>query len=246
MNASVLLVDDDRALRKLIRAYLQEEGIAVLECGSGEEAVELARERHPSLVLLDVRLPGSTDSRCCAASRPPGSHSPSSCVTSLSDELDQLVGFRLGAVDYVTKPVSPEAARGEGQVVHDPRLGPRGRAPAHGGGGRSWSSTTPTACSSAGREVALTRREFDLLAALAEHPGWVYDRDHLLLGVWGYRGGRRDARRRPARRQPAPQARGGRRAGAAGDRARRRLPPRSRAILTLPRHSPHGIWTRPL
>ena len=72
----MLLVDDDRALRKLIRAYLQEEGIAVLECGSGEEAVGLARERHPSLVLLDVRLPGIDGFEVLAASRPPGSRSP--------------------------------------------------------------------------------------------------------------------------------------------------------------------------
>jgi DNA-binding response OmpR family regulator len=98
MNASVLLVDDDRALRKLVRAYLQEEGIGVLECGSGEEAVELVRERRPSLVLLDVRLPGIDGFEVLRRFEAADMNLPVIMLTSLSDEIDQLVGFRLGAV----------------------------------------------------------------------------------------------------------------------------------------------------
>src|SRR5664279_1208141 len=129
MNAAVLLVDDDRAFRKLIRAYLQEEGIGVVECATGEEAVELAREHRPALVLLDVRLPG----------------------------IDGFEVLRRFEASQRRTEIGPLV------VEHD----------AH----RVLVS---------GREIALTRREFDLLAALAEHPGWVYDRDHLMLGVWGY------------------------------------------------------------
>jgi DNA-binding response OmpR family regulator len=187
VNASVLLVDDDRALRKLIRAYLQEEGIGVLECGSGEEAIELARDHHPSLVLLDVRLPGIDGFEVLRRFEAAGLALPVIMLTSLSEEVDQLVGFRLGAVDYVTKPVSPKllAAKikafvtrvaGHESVQRRTEVGPLVvEHDAH----RVLVS---------GREVALTRREFDLLAALAEHPGWVYDRDHLLIGVWGYSG----------------------------------------------------------
>ena len=68
--ASVLIVDDDRALRKLLRAYLEQESISVVEAGSGEEALATIEHAPPTLVLLDVRLPGSTGSRCCSASRP--------------------------------------------------------------------------------------------------------------------------------------------------------------------------------
>jgi DNA-binding response OmpR family regulator len=185
VNASVLVVDDDRALRKLIRAYLQEEGIAVLECGSGEEAVELARDHRPSLVLLDVRLPGIDGFEVLRRFEAGDLGLPVIMLTSVSDEVDQLVGFRLGAVDYITKPVSPKllAAKVKSFVS---------RVSGH---------ETAQRCTEVGplvvehdshrvlvdgREVALTRRELDLLTALAEHPGWVYDREHLLLGVWGW------------------------------------------------------------
>ena len=108
MNAAVLLVDDDRAFRKLIRAYLQEEGIGVVECATGEEAVELAREHRPALVLLDVRLPGIDGFEVLRRFEASRLELPVIMLTSLAEEVDQLVGFRLGAVDYVTKPVSPK------------------------------------------------------------------------------------------------------------------------------------------
>ena len=185
MNAAVLLVDDDRAFRKLIRAYLQEEGIGVLESGSGEEAVELAREHRPALVLLDVRLPGIDGFEVLRRFEAVGLELPVIMLTSLSDEIDQLVGFRLGAVDYVTKPVSPKLLAAKVRAFLT-------RVAGHEASHRR-TEIGPLIVEHdahrvlvAGREVALTRREFDLLAALAEHPGWVYDRDHLMLGVWGY------------------------------------------------------------
>jgi DNA-binding response OmpR family regulator len=105
-------------------------------------------------------------------------------LTSVSDELDQLVAYRLGAVDYVTKPVSPKALgakagafvrrlRGE-PVDHRTVLGPLAIE-------RQARRVTVE-----GEEVGLTRRELELLQALAEHPGWVYSRDQLLARVWGY------------------------------------------------------------
>jgi DNA-binding response OmpR family regulator len=185
MNAAVLLVDDDRAFRKLIRAYLQEEGVGVLECGSGEEAVELAREHRPALVLLDVRLPGIDGFEVLRRFEAAGLELPVIMLTSLSDEIDQLVGFRLGAVDYVTKPVSPKILAAKVRAFLT-------RVAGHEASHRRTEIGSLVVEHDAhrvlvaGREVALTRREFDLLAALAEHPGWVYDRDHLMLGVWGY------------------------------------------------------------
>ncbi|HKP18387.1 MAG TPA: response regulator transcription factor [Gaiellaceae bacterium] len=182
--ASVLLVDDDRALRKLLRAYLEQESISVLEAATGEEALAAIARTPPTLVLLDVRLPGVDGFEVLRRLDASGINVPVILVTSLEDELDQLVGYRLGAVDYVVKPVSPKLLAAKVKAF-SARVGGR-----RNGGGR-------IACGPLvveheahralvdGAEVPLTRREFGLLAALAEHPGWVYTRDHLLLTVWG-------------------------------------------------------------
>jgi two-component system response regulator AdeR len=181
---SVLLVDDDRALRKLLRAYLEQESISVVEAATGEEALAAIERTLPSLVLLDVRLPGIDGFEVLRRLEATGKNVPVILVTSLEDELDQLVGYRLGAIDFVVKPVSPKvlAAKAKAFVGRIGGLpGPR----------------TRTACGPLtiehdavralvdGAEVRLTAREFRLLEALAAHPGWVYSRDHLLLEVWG-------------------------------------------------------------
>lgn len=181
---TVLLVDDDRALRKLLRAYLQEEAITVVEAGSGEEALALAARAAPDLVLLDVRLPGIDGFEVLRRLEAAGRAVPVILVTSLEDELDQLVAYRLGAVDFVVKPVSPKllAAKVKAFTRH---------AASRAGGPRRTACGPLVVEHDAHRalvgevEVPLTRREFGLLAALAEHPGWVYPREHLLLEVWG-------------------------------------------------------------
>jgi DNA-binding response OmpR family regulator len=182
--ASVLLVDDDRALRKLLRAYLEQESIAVLEAGSGEEALAAVQRTAPTLVLLDVRLPGIDGFEVLRRLDASDATVPVILVTSLEDELDQLVGYRLGAVDYVVKPVSPKVLAAKVRAFTS-------RVEARAGG------VSRTVCGPLvvehearrafvdGAELPLTRLEFGLLAALAQHPGWVYSRDHLLLEVWG-------------------------------------------------------------
>ena len=180
----MLLVDDDRALRKLLRAYLEQEAIAVLEAGSSEEALAAIRRAAPTLVLLDVRLPGIDGFEVLRRLGASDAAVPVILVTSLEDELDQLVGYRLGAVDYVVKPVSPKVLAAKVRAFTS-------RVEARAGG------AARTVCGPLviehdarralvdGGEVQLTRREFGLLSALAQHPGWVYSRDHLLLEVWG-------------------------------------------------------------
>ena len=183
MPPTVLLADDDRALRKLIRAYLSEEGLAVHEAGDGEEALALVRRLSPDLVVLDVTMPrcdGFEVLRRLGHDAP-----PVMMLTARADEVDQLVGYRLGLLDYVVKPVSPKVlaakvkalllrARPAAAEQRPMELGPL-RIDAHARDVRN-----------AGRAVDLTRRELDLLLALAEHPGWVYTRDQLLSNVWGY------------------------------------------------------------
>lgn len=93
---TVLLVDDDRALRKLMRAYLEDEAIAVVEAGSGEEALALVERAAPALVLLDVRLPGIDGFEVLRRLEASGRAVSVILVTSVEDEIDQLVGYRLG------------------------------------------------------------------------------------------------------------------------------------------------------
>lgn len=182
--ASVLLVDDDRALRKLLRAYLEQESISVLEAESGEEALAMLGRVAPTLMLLDLRLPGLDGFDVLRRLEAGGDPVPVMLVTSVEDELDQLVGYRLGAVDYVVKPVSPKvlAAKAKAFCAH---VEARGGTPARTVCGPLVIEHDAFRALVDGVEVPLTRREFGLLAALAHHPGWTYPRDHLLLEVWG-------------------------------------------------------------
>jgi DNA-binding response OmpR family regulator len=182
--ASVLLVDDDRALRKLLRAYLEEESISVVEAASGEDALAAIERAKPTLMLLDVRLPGIDGFEVLRRLSSTSTGVPVILVTSLEDELDQLVGYRLGAVDFVTKPVSPKLLAAKVKA-----FAAQVESPAETRGMVECGSLTIEFDAHRalvdGTEVVLTRREFGLLAALAAHPGWVYTRDHLLLEVWG-------------------------------------------------------------
>src|SRR3954447_24857819 len=126
---SVLLVDDDRELRKLLRAYMEEESISVLEAGSGEEALATIDRAAPGLVLLDVRLPGLDGFEVLRRLDAAGARVPVILVTSLEDEVDQLVGYRLGAVDYVVKPVSPKVLAAQVKSLGSRGSGSGARAP---------------------------------------------------------------------------------------------------------------------
>jgi two-component system, OmpR family, response regulator BaeR len=182
--ASVLVVDDDRALRKLLRAYLEEESITVVEASSGEDALAAIDRARPTLVLLDVRLPGIDGFEVLRRLSATATGVPVILVTSLEDELDQLVGYRLGAVDFVTKPVSPKilAAKVKAFIA---RVESSSEARGTVDCGVLSIELDAHRAVVGDTEVPLTRTEFGLLSALAEHPGWVYTRDHLLLEVWG-------------------------------------------------------------
>jgi DNA-binding response OmpR family regulator len=183
MPPTVLLADDDRATRKLMRAYLAEVGVAVHEAADGEEAVALARRLSPDLIVLDVLMTGGDGfdvlRRLGSESTP-----PVMMLTAVADEVDQLVGYRLGVLDYVVKPVSPKimAAKVKAMLARMGSAAP----PAAVEVGAIRVDVHSRSVSVAGEPVELTRRELDLLLALAEHPGWVYTRDQLLSTVWGY------------------------------------------------------------
>ena len=180
----VLVVDDERAIRRLLRLYLTDAGFTVAEAPDGEAAVDQVRRGGIDLVLLDLMLPGIDGYEVCRRLRD-ASAVPIIMITARDDEANRITGLELGADDYVVKPFSPVEVVARVKAVMrrvgappDPdrvlRAGPAVLEPA---------SRRVTV---RGEEVDLTRLEFDLLAELAAHPRVVYTRDRLLEKVWGY------------------------------------------------------------
>src|SRR5437773_6873 len=181
---TVLVVDDEPTIRNVVVQYLRREGYATLEAGDGETARELLEREWPSLVVLDLMLPGTDGLALCRWIR---THSslPVIMLTARGEEADRIVGLELGADDYVTKPFSPRELAARVRTVL------RRATPAE----RTVERLTfdGLEIEAATREVRkrdkllqLTAKEFDLLWFLASHPRRVFSRDQLMDRVWGY------------------------------------------------------------
>jgi two-component system response regulator VicR len=187
----VLAVDDEPRYLEIIRFNLETAGYRVACAGSGEEALELFDTVEPSLVVLDVMLPGIDGFEVCRLMRERSSR-PIIMLTAKGAEEDKVRGLRLGADDYVTKPFSAQELLARVEAVlrraHPPETGERRPEPITLGDLR----IDPQAkrVTLAGREVRLSPTEYRLLERLAEHAGVVLSRDDLLTEVWGkaYRG----------------------------------------------------------
>jgi DNA-binding response OmpR family regulator len=185
--ARVLVVDDDPTISDVVRRYLERDGHRVEVVGDGIAALERAAAEPPDLVVLDLMLPGMSGLQVCERLRAAGPV-PVIMLTALGEETDRVVGLQTGADDYVTKPFSPrELALRVASVLRrtqPPAVGP-GPAPALVDGDLAVDPAARTA-TRAGEPLALTVREFDLLAFLLAHPGRVYTRAELLELVWGW------------------------------------------------------------
>lgn len=186
MATSVLVVDDDPTVSDVVRRYLEHAGHRVVLAADGRAALDAYARERPDLIILDLMLPvidGLEVARRLRAA--PGPGVPIIMLTALGEEVDRIAGLQVGADDYVTKPFSPRelvlraqsvlrrtapqavpvAVLTDGDLVVDPV-----RRTAHLGG----------------RELALTVREFDLLAFLMAHPNEALRRAQLLESVWGW------------------------------------------------------------
>ena len=185
MAATVLLVEDERKLRELVRSYLERAGFTVLSTGSGAEAITVAASAAPDLVVLDLGLPdvpGETVARELRAAGPV----PILMLTARVAEEDRIAGLELGADDYVTKPFSPREL-----VLRVQAILRRG-GPAAGPGAAAYGDGT-LLIDEPRREVTvrdvrveLTPTEWGILVALASVPGRVYSRYELINRVRGY------------------------------------------------------------
>lgn len=184
-SGTILVVDDERKIRDVVRSYLEKEGYRVVDADSGSTAVGLVGQIEPDLVVLDLGLPDLSGEDVLAAIRRT-SQVPVVMLTARASEADRISGLKLGADDYVTKPFSPRelAARVEAVLRRPAVL--RVDAPVTYGQGRLSIDQERREVVVDDRSVDLTRTEFDLLVALASRPGRVWSRYELVNRIQGY------------------------------------------------------------
>ncbi len=188
MARSVLVVEDERKLRELLRAYLERAGFAVYSTGSGAEAIGLARERALALIVLDLGLPDVSGEEVMREVRAVGDV-PILVLTARASEEERIRGLELGADDYVTKPFSPREL-----VLRAQAIVRRGRGDTRAGEedlvtfgeGELAIDESRRHASVRGGVVTLTPTEWGILAALATTPGRVFSRAELINRVRGY------------------------------------------------------------
>ena len=183
MTQKILVVDDEPEITRLVRAYLERAGFAVVTAAEGREALAVFRHERPNLVVLDLNLPGMDGLDVCREMRR-ASDVPIIMLTARLEETDRLIGLELGADDYVVKPFSPREIVARVRAVLRRTEGTPVRPEVISAGGITLDFTRRTA-SVNGRPLDLTTMEFDLLAALVEHPGQVFSRQELLDRVQG-------------------------------------------------------------
>lgn len=175
----VLVVEDDRKTAALVGAYLQREGFETVLAHDGEQALELARQRKPSFVILDLMLPKLNGVEVCRELRKLGDV-PILILTARGEEVDRIVGFALGADDYVVKPFSPRELVERVKAIlrrARPPVSLSGTVLTHGDLALDREKGKVTL---GGRAVAITPSEFRLLEALMSAPGRIFSRDQLL------------------------------------------------------------------
>ncbi|MGO4596898.1 response regulator transcription factor [Terrabacter sp. 2RAF25] len=181
----VLVVEDEPAIADVLRLNLRAAGYGVAVVGDGAAALEATRTLRPSALVLDIGLPTLDGIEVCRQLRGRGDWTPVLFVTARDDEVDRILGIELGADDYITKPFSPrELVARLGGVLRRTR-GDVG-APDVLRAGELTVDLTSHEVRVAGREIALTATEFELLAHLLRRPGVVFTREQLLSDVWGY------------------------------------------------------------
>ena len=189
MRRRLLLVEDDTTLRQALVFNLTREGYEVTSAADGETALEAARNEQLDLVLLDVMLPGMSGVEVLRVLRRDGVTTPVIILSAKGDEIDRVVGLKIGADDYVTKPFSrPELLARIEAVLR------RNRRDSTDDGSRAERlefgkvviDVTHRQVTIDDAPLHLTTKEFDLLAHMAGSPGRIFTRDQLLSRIWGY------------------------------------------------------------
>lgn len=184
MSKTIMIVEDEQILREIIKDYLLEEGYEVLEADDGKKALALFQEHELDLIILDIMLPELDGWSVCKRIRKV-SNVPIIMLTARSDEDDTLMGFELGADDYVTKPYSPAILLARAKRLLESRQTRDQEDDALSSNGISihFPSRTVTVD---GINCSLTHTEFEILAYLMKNKGIIITREQLITKIWGY------------------------------------------------------------
>lgn len=186
MSELVMVIEDEKEIRDLLRYNLEKSGFRVAAFADGEEGLEQLFASRPDAVVLDLMLPGLNGLEILREVRgePATADVPVIVLTARGAEMDKLLGFEQGADDYLTKPFSPRelVARVQSLLRRSKPHRPAGLVEI----GDLRVDTLAREASWRGKPLTLTPREFDLVAFFAQNPGRVLSRDELLRKVWGY------------------------------------------------------------
>lgn len=183
----ILIVEDEKDIVDLVEYHLKQSGFSVISASDGSSTLEQARKRRPKLIILDLMLPALDGKDICRAlkANPLTRGIPISMLTAKAEELDRIVGFELGAEDYVTKPFSPREL-----VLRVKAILQRKESPPESEKlieiGDLLIDVEKHYVSVKKKPIQLTHTEFKLLFELASKRGRVYTRENLLDKVWGY------------------------------------------------------------
>lgn len=181
----ILIVDDEPDILEFMQYNLEREGFEVFMASSGKQALEVAKDELPDLIILDVMMPGMDGIETCRELRndPRLRDTIIAFLTARNEDYSQIAGFESGADDYIAKPIKPRVLisrikallKRSGQTISDPVTEI---------GGLTIDRNTYT-LTKGGKELTLPKKEFELLAFLATKPGKVFTRDEILNRVWG-------------------------------------------------------------
>ena len=183
-NITVLVVDDESRMRKLIKDFLTQKGYSILEAGDGEEALQVYEENkgHTNLILLDVMMP-KLDGWSVLRQRRQSSKVPIIMLTARGEEQDELFGFELGVDEYIAKPFSPKILVARVEAILKRTMGDKTEVKDYGGividpDGRTVKVDD--------KPVEMSLREYELLKYLVDNEGIALSRDKILNNVWNY------------------------------------------------------------
>ncbi len=191
MGKTVLIVEDEQNIVDILAFNLSRDGYDTMEAYDGVSGLQLALERNPDLILLDLMLPGMNGFEVCRKVRESGSTTPILMLTAREEEADKVMGLELGADDYITKPFSMREllARVKANIRRNSMAVMQSAVqPAQDGGKRLVIDKAMAAVRKDGKALDLSQREYDLICFLAAEPGKIFSRETLMEHVWNYEG----------------------------------------------------------
>ena len=182
----ILIADDDVNVHQSLNAYFKREGYQILPAYDGDEALQLAKNMKPDMILLDIMMPKKDGLMVCREIRRE-CNVPIIMLTAKAEEFDKLVGLELGADDYITKPFSPREVLARVKTVlrrmreiHEESRGSQLTV------GNLAIDMGAFSVRLDGKVIPCTPKEIEILWTLASNPGMVFSREHLLQSIWGY------------------------------------------------------------